>query len=141
MDAAFLGAIPPMKAIHGQDDPTEPPPNVPSGPGGPYLPGTQAPPVTVPLGLAYTIATDALAIVGSAASAAKILGFATGGYVSGAGTGTSDSIPAMLSNGESVMNANTTATFAPLLSYLNQAGGGVGFSGPASSAARLNDGA
>lgn len=43
MDAAFLGAIPPMKAIHGQDDPTEPPPNVPSGPGGPYLPGTQAP--------------------------------------------------------------------------------------------------
>ncbi|MCW2736790.1 hypothetical protein [Nocardioides sp.] len=46
MDAAFLGAIPPMKEIHGQKDPTEPPPNVPSGPGGTYLPGTQAPPVT-----------------------------------------------------------------------------------------------
>lgn len=46
MDAAFLGAIPPMKEIHGQQDPTEPPPNVPSGPSGPYLPGTQAPPVT-----------------------------------------------------------------------------------------------
>ena len=43
MDAAFLGAIPPMKEIHGQEDPTEPPPNVPSGPSGPYLPGTQAP--------------------------------------------------------------------------------------------------
>jgi len=43
MDAAFLGAIPPMKEIHGQKDPTEPPPNVPSGPSGPYLPGTQAP--------------------------------------------------------------------------------------------------
>ena len=43
MDAAFLAAIPPMKDIHGQQDPTEPPPDVPSGPGGPYLPGTQAP--------------------------------------------------------------------------------------------------
>ena len=96
--------------------------------------------MTIPLGVAYTITTDALAIAAGAAGAAKILGFATGGYVSGAGSGTSDSIPAMLSNGESVMNANTTATFAPLLSYLNQAGGGVGFSGPRGSAARLNDG-
>jgi len=46
MDAAFLGAIPPMKEIHGEKDPTEPTPQVPSGPGGPYLPGTQAPPPT-----------------------------------------------------------------------------------------------
>jgi hypothetical protein len=43
LDAAFIGAIPPMQEIHGQKDPTEPPPNVPSGPGGTYLPGTQAP--------------------------------------------------------------------------------------------------
>jgi hypothetical protein len=34
--------------------------------------------------------------------------FATGGYVSGAGTGTSDSIPALLSNGEFVINAAAT---------------------------------
>lgn len=47
MDAAFLAAIPPMKEIHGQNDPTEPPPSSPSAPSsGPYLPGTQAPPVT-----------------------------------------------------------------------------------------------
>ncbi|RYC00839.1 hypothetical protein EUA07_12590, partial [Nocardioides ganghwensis] len=46
LDAAFLGAIPPMKEIHGQDDPTEPTDDVPSRPGGPYLPGTQAPPTT-----------------------------------------------------------------------------------------------
>ena len=46
MDAAFLAAIPPMKEIHGEEDPTEPPPSAPSAPGGPYLPGTQAPPVT-----------------------------------------------------------------------------------------------
>lgn len=47
MDAAFLAAIPPMKEIHGQQDPTEPPADdTPSGPSGPYLPGTQASPVT-----------------------------------------------------------------------------------------------
>lgn len=51
--------------------------------------------------------------------------FATGGLVSGEGTGTSDSIPAMLSNGESVINARSTAMFAPLLSSINQAGGGI----------------
>lgn len=51
--------------------------------------------------------------------------FATGGYVSGAGTGTSDSIHARLSNGESVNNAKTTAMFAPILSAMNKAGGGV----------------
>ena len=51
--------------------------------------------------------------------------FAQGGYVSGAGTGTSDSIPAMLSDGESVNNARATAMFAPQLSAMNAAGGGV----------------
>jgi hypothetical protein len=53
--------------------------------------------------------------------------FAFGGLVSGPGSGTSDSIDAKLSNGESVLNANSTAMFSPLLSALNQAGGGVGF--------------
>ncbi len=53
--------------------------------------------------------------------------FATGGLVKGPGTGTSDSIPANLSNGESVMTAKATSMFAPLLSAINQAGGGVGF--------------
>lgn len=51
--------------------------------------------------------------------------FAAGGFVSGAGSGTSDSIPAMLSNGESVNNAETTRRFAPILSAMNAAGGGV----------------
>lgn len=91
-------------------------------------------------GIVYKIAADVISIAEAAAGSAKILGFASGGYVAGAGTGTSDSIPAMLSNGESVMNANTTATFAPLLSYLNQLGGGTGFTAPGNSAGRLNDG-
>lgn len=51
------------------------------------------------------------------------------GFVRGAGNGTSDSINARLSNGESVINANSTAMFAPLLSAMNQAGGGVNFTG------------
>lgn len=51
--------------------------------------------------------------------------FSEGGFVSGAGSGTSDSIPAMLSNGESVMTARATSMFAPMLSALNQIGGGV----------------
>jgi hypothetical protein len=41
--------------------------------------------------------------------------FADGGYVSGAGTGTSDSIPAMVSHGEYVMTAEKTAKYLPLL--------------------------
>jgi hypothetical protein len=50
-----------------------------------------------------------------------------GGYVSGAGTSTSDSIPALLSNGESVINAASTQMFKPLLSTINQIGGGRKF--------------
>ena len=40
LDAVFLGSIPPMQAIHGQPDPTEPPPSVPSSPSSPSLPPT-----------------------------------------------------------------------------------------------------
>ena len=63
--------------------------------------------------------------------------FNTGGLVQGAGSGTSDSIPALLSNGESVMTARATAMFAPLLSRLNVMGGGRAFAqgGPVSPSA------
>ena len=44
---------------------------------------------------------------------AKPPGFATGGAVRGAGTGTSDDIPAMLSNGEFVMKASAVQKFGP----------------------------
>jgi hypothetical protein len=49
-------------------------------------------------------------------------GRARGGYVSGQGTGTSDSIPAMLSNGEFVVNARSTSMFGGLLNAINSAG-------------------
>jgi hypothetical protein len=45
--------------------------------------------------------------------------FAPGGPVFGAGTGTSDSIPAMLSNGEYVVNARATAKNRGLLEQIN----------------------
>ncbi|MGV3695506.1 hypothetical protein [Flavobacterium sp.] len=60
---------------------------------------------------------------------AKVSGvkLATGGKVTGPGSGTSDSIPAMLSNGESVINAKSTSMFGPLLSWINEIGGGKRF--------------
>lgn len=51
--------------------------------------------------------------------------YAGGGKVTGAGTGTSDSIPAMLSNGEYVMTARATKLYEPLLAAMNEVGKGV----------------
>tara|TARA_Y100001937_G_C7114560_1_gene329458 strand:+ start:213 stop:1970 length:1758 start_codon:yes stop_codon:yes gene_type:complete len=51
----------------------------------------------------------------------------TGGLVGGIGTGTSDSVNARLSKGESVINARSTRMFKPLLSAINEAGGGSAF--------------
>lgn len=51
--------------------------------------------------------------------------YATGGKVTGPGTGTSDSIPAMLSNGEYVMTARATKLYEPLLAAMNEVGKGV----------------
>lgn len=82
------------------------------------------------IAIAGTIAT----VLANIAKAKQILSkettpkapkFSTGGSVVGAGSGTSDSIGARLSNGESVMTALTTSMFSPILSQLNQMGGGV----------------
>lgn len=80
-------------------------------------------PANIPA-IASTIAT-VIANMTTAISLVKSAKFADGGLVEGSGTGTSDSIPAMLSNGESVMTAKATSMFAPLLSAINVAGGGV----------------
>lgn len=98
------------------------------------IPGDPSSPVRA------TIAA-AIAVAGGLANIAKIVAvqpptgevskpnFAMGGMVSGPGSGTSDSIPANLSNGESVINARSTAAFAPLLSMMNEMGGGASFTG------------
>jgi lambda family phage tail tape measure protein len=45
--------------------------------------------------------------------------YADGGHISGAGTGTSDSIPAMLSNGEYVVKASQAGKYRSLLEAIN----------------------
>lgn len=87
----------------------------------------QAQSVPFPANIA-AIATTVGAILANIATAintVKSAKFATGGLVTGPGTGTSDSVPAQLSNGESVMTARATSMFAPILSSFNQMGGGV----------------
>lgn len=74
--------------------------------------------------IATTVAT-VLANVATAISTVKSAKFATGGKVNGPGSGTSDSIPAMLSNGEYVMTARATRLFEPLLAAMNGIGAGV----------------
>lgn len=74
--------------------------------------------------IASTI-SQVLSGVATAIRTVKSAKFATGGLVTGSGSGTSDSIPAQLSNGESVLTANATSMFAPALSAFNQIGGGV----------------
>ncbi len=77
--------------------------------------------------LSLPFPANILAAAGVAAQAASIvsniravsLAFADGGYVRGPGTGTSDSIPANLSNGEYVVNAKATAANLSLLENIN----------------------
>lgn len=72
-----------------------------------------------------TTITAVLAGITAAIKAVKSAKFAEGGDVAGPGTDTSDSIPAMLSDGESVLTARATQRYAPYLSAMNVDGGGV----------------
>ena len=74
--------------------------------------------------IATTIAT-VLANIATATKTVKSAKFAQGGSVVGPGSGTSDSIPAMLSDGESVLTAAATSMFSTMLSAFNQMGGGI----------------
>lgn len=93
----------------------------------------QAMSVPFPANIA-AIATTVATVLANITSAIKTVksakvpsasGYSQGGTVYGPGSGTSDSVPANLSNGESVNNALSTSLFAPLYSALNQLGGGV----------------
>lgn len=87
----------------------------------------QAMSVPFPANLAAiaTTVTTVLSNIATAINTVKSAKFATGGLVTGPGSGTSDSVPAQLSNGESVLTASATSMFAPLLSAFNQMGGGI----------------
>jgi hypothetical protein len=69
------------------------------------------------------IGTSGLAKIASAfglpESSSSLSGHATGGQISGPGTGTSDSIVARLSDGEFIVNAAATAQHLPLLHAIN----------------------
>ena len=71
-------------------------------------------------------------------TAETIIDSATGGYISGPGSGTSDSIPARLSDGEYVINAAATRRNKSLLDKINS-GGPVGYAagGAVTSTARM----
>ena len=72
--------------------------------------------------VATTVAT-VLANIASAISTVKSAKFAAGAIgIGGAGTGTNDKIPAMISNGESVINAAATALFPNELAAINEIG-------------------
>nr|BFE85835.1 hypothetical protein GCM10020093_084360 [Planobispora longispora] len=94
-------------------------------------------PVSIPVGIRAPGATGGLVTEGRI-----VPRYAAGGPVHGPGTGTSDDVPALLSNGEYVINARSTARHRELLEAINAgkfaAGGLVGYaSGGAVQAANV----
>lgn len=89
-----------------------------------------------PYTYAIRLATAVTSVLATIATATKMITaakvpsvpkFARGGLVEGQGSSTSDSVTARLSRGESVITAAATRSFGPLLSAINQDGGGVSF--------------
>jgi len=79
------------------------------------------------VGAAAVVATGVKAVSSIKSVNTNVPKYSQGGYVSGVGSSTLDNIPAMLSNGESVINSTSTRLFSPLLSAINEAGGGKRF--------------
>lgn len=102
--------------------------------------GSQAPWFMLPI----TIASSIAAVIAAIAQATRITDsaetpkYASGGLVTGPGTGTSDSIPARLSNGEAVMTAQAVNDWGAMLSAMNVASGGNAIS--VSNLPQRNDG-
>lgn len=71
-----------------------------------------------------TVVSTIQSLGDSASDEGRKYRYAKGGLVTGPGTATSDSIPANLSNGESVMTARATSEWGDLLSAINVSSGG-----------------
>jgi len=97
---------------------------------------------------AYKVAAAVLGPIGGAAAAALAVAaglknvqkitqtqvpeppkFAMGGIIPGYGYGTEDTLTAMVSPGEAVMSKGAVDLFSPILSMMNQMGGGRSFTG------------
>lgn len=85
-----------------------------------------------------TIITQIKSLNSSAEDERSKYRYASGGLVTGPGTGTSDSIPARLSNGEAVMTAQAVNDWGAMLSAMNVASGGNAIS--VSNLPQRNDG-
>lgn len=88
--------------------------------------GTDAPWFMLPLTIATAIAsvTAAIASAVNTVNSTETPKYASGGLITGPGTSTSDSIPAMLSNGEAVMTAAAVNEWGAMLSAMNVSSGG-----------------
>ena len=99
---------------------------------------------SIPWLLPVQIASSIAAVVAAIAQATQVTDsaqtpkYASGGLVTGPGTGTSDSIPARLSNGEAVMTAQAVNDWGAMLSAMNVASGGNAIS--VSNLPQRNDG-
>ena len=83
-------------------------------------------PTNIPAILAtITAIVSGMAQAKSALSQANVPKYAQGGLVTGEGTATSDSIPAMLSNQEGVVKASAMAKYGAFVSAFNEAEGGA----------------
>lgn len=92
-------------------------------------------------GMSYTVTPGGAGGVSRGGRGSSGRGLATGGYVAGPGSSTSDSIPAWLSSGEYVVKASSVSAYGkPLFDALNaQRLAGGGMVGPAAGASRLVD--
>lgn len=90
--------------------------------------GAAVPPIPFPVNVAMIASSvaSALSALVPAIQSVNSVKLARGGYVNGPGTSTSDSVPAMLSNGEFVVNARATSMFPELLETINNLGLGLG---------------
>lgn len=89
--------------------------------------GAAVPPIPFPINVAMIASSvaSAIAAIVPAIQAVNSVKLARGGHVNGPGTSTSDSVPAMLSNGEFVVNARATSMFPELLETINNLGNGI----------------
>lgn len=82
-------------------------------------------PVRAAIAAGVAVATGLARVLAIANTAAPEK--AADGMVVGQGSGRLDNVPVMVSNGETIINARSSKMFRPLLSVINQAGGGKRF--------------
>ena len=78
-----------------------------------------------PAGIAAMAISAAVGATQIALISSRNFQAAEGGVVPGGGDGSKDTVPSMLAPGEVVINSKSAKAFLPLLSMINEAGGGI----------------